>query len=254
MGKVISIVNQKGGVGKTTTAINLSAALALNDKKALLIDFDPQSNTTSGLGIDYKKIQKSIYHVLLGEVPGKEIILKTDIDNLFLIPSNIDLTAAEIELLRENEKEYKFKKAIEELKKEYDYILVDCPPSLGMLTINALTASQSVMIPIQCEYYALEGIADLMTTIKLTKRGINPELEVQGIVLTMFDSRTNFSEQVAAEVEKFFGNAVYKTRIPRNIRTAEAPSHGVPVIRYDRLSKGSRAYLHLAVEFLKREE
>jgi len=253
MGKVISIVNQKGGVGKTTTAINLSAALALNDKKALLIDFDPQSNTTSGLGIDYKKIQKSIYHVLLGEVPGKEIILKTDIDNLFLIPSNIDLTAAEIELLRENEKEYKFKKAIEELKKEYDYILVDCPPSLGMLTINALTASQSVMIPIQCEYYALEGLAQLLKTVELVKKNFNYHLSIEGIILTMFDTRLKISHQVVEEVKKYFSNYVYDTIIHRNIRLAEAPSFGKPIILYDLTSKGSKNYLNLAKEVISNE-
>lgn len=251
MAKVIAVANQKGGVGKTTTCVNLCAALAKRGRRVLLVDCDPQGNSTSGMGVS-KDAMPNVYDVLVRGENAVDCTIKTEYG--FVLPSNKELSGATIELVKAENREFVLKNAILPIKSEYDYIFIDCPPSLEILTVNALAAADSVLIPVQCEYYALEGIADLMTTVKLTKRRVNPELEVQGIVLTMYDSRTNFSEQVAAEVERFFGTAVYKTRIPRNIRTAEAPSHGVPVIKYDRLSKGSRAYLHLAGEFLKREE
>lgn len=251
MAKVIAVANQKGGVGKTTTCVNLCAAITKRGRRVLLVDCDPQGNSTSGMGVS-KDAMPNIYDVLVRGENAADCVTETDYG--FVLPSNKELSGATIELVKAEDREYVLKNALLPIKSAYDYIFIDCPPSLEILTVNALAAADSVLIPVQCEYYALEGIADLMTTIKLTKRRVNPLLEVQGIVLTMYDSRTNFSEQVAAEVEKYFGNSVYKTRIPRNIRTAEAPSHGVPVIRYDRLSRGSRAYLHLASEFLKREE
>jgi chromosome partitioning protein len=251
MAKVIAVVNQKGGVGKTTTCVNLCAALTRRDRRVLLVDCDPQGNSTSGMGVS-KDAMPNIYDVLIRGVSASECVVKTEFGSV--LPSNKELSGATIELVKADDREFVLKNALLPVKSDFDYIFIDCPPSLEILTVNALAAADSVLIPVQCEYYALEGIADLMTTIKLTKRRVNPRLEVQGIILTMYDARTNFSDQVAAEVERFFGTAVYKTRIPRNIRTAEAPSHGVPVIQYDRLSKGSRAYLHLANEFIKREE
>lgn len=251
MAKVIAVANQKGGVGKTTTCVNLCAALTKRGRRVLLVDCDPQGNSTSGMGVT-KDAMPNIYDVLVRGENASDCVIKTTYGSV--LPSNKELSGATIELVKAEDREFVLKKALLPVKTDFDYIFIDCPPSLEILTVNALAAADSVLIPVQCEYYALEGIADLMTTIKLTKRRVNPGLEVQGIVLTMYDSRTNFSDQVADEVEKFFGTAVYKTRIPRNIRTAEAPSHGVPVIQYDRLSKGSRAYLHLANEFIKREE
>lgn len=250
MGKIIAVANQKGGVGKTTTCVNLCAALKKRGRKVLLADCDPQGNSTSGLGVS-KEVMPNIYDMLVRGVDADSCIVKTEFCDV--LPSNKELSGATVELVGMENREYIFKAALEGVREKYDFIFIDCPPSLELLTVNALAAADSVLIPVQCEYYALEGISDLMTTIKLTRKRLNQALEVQGIVLTMYDSRTNFSEQVAAEVEKFFGTSVYKTRIPRNIRTAEAPSHGVPVTKYDRFSKGSRAYLHLADEFINRE-
>lgn len=251
MGKIIAVANQKGGVGKTTTCINLVAALKKRNRKVLLVDCDPQGNSASGMGVS-KDRMPNVYDLLVRGTALAECIEQTPYGDV--LPANRELSGATVELVDMQAREYVLKTALVPARELYDYIFVDCPPSLELLTVNALAAADSVLIPVQCEYYALEGIADLMTTVKLTKRTFNPELEVQGIVLTMYDSRTNFSEQVAAEVEKFFGNSVYKTRIPRAVRIAESPSHGMPVIKYDRMSRGSRAYLHLADELIRREE
>lgn len=251
MGKIIAVANQKGGVGKTTTCINLAAALAKRNRKVLLADCDPQGNSTSGMGVT-KDREPNVYDLLIRGTSLAECVESTPYGDV--LPSNRELSGATVELVDMESREFVLKTALLPAKEKYDYIFIDCPPSLELLTVNALAAADSVLIPVQCEYYALEGIADLMTTIKLTKRSFNPKLEVQGIVLTMYDARTNFSEQVAQEVQNFFGTAVYKTRIPRAVRIAESPSHGQPVIKYDRMSRGSRAYLHLAAEFLKREE
>ena len=251
MGKIIAVANQKGGVGKTTTCINLVAALKKRNRKVLLVDCDPQGNSTSGMGVS-KDRMPNVYDLLVRGTALAECIEQTPYGDV--LPANRELSGATVELVDMQAREYVLKTALIPARELYDYIFVDCPPSLELLTVNALAAADSVLIPVQCEYYALEGIADLMTTVKLTKRTFNPELEVQGIVLTMYDSRTNFSEQVAAEVEKFFGNSVYKTRIPRAVRIAESPSHGMSVIKYDRMSRGSRAYLHLADELIRREE
>ena len=251
MAKTVAIVNQKGGVGKTTTCVNLAAALTALGTRVLVCDFDPQGNATSGFGVD-KNCSPNVYDVLLGEVDAQKAVVTTRWADV--LPSNKSLSGATVELVDMDAREYVLKTALSAARDAYDYIFIDCPPSLELLTVNSLAAADSVLIPVQCEYYALEGITDLMTTIKLTKRSLNPGLEIQGIVLTMYDSRTNFSEQVAAEVTRFFGTSVYKTRIPRAVRIAESPSHGQPVIKYDRMSRGSRAYLHLADEFIKREE
>lgn len=251
MGKIVAIANQKGGVGKTTTCVNLCAALTKRNRRVLLVDCDPQGNSTSGMGVS-KDTMPNIYDLIVSGADASDCIVKTEYGSV--LPANRELSGATVELVDMDNREFILKTALLSSREDFDYIFIDCPPSLEMLTVNALTAADSVLIPVQCEYYALEGIADLMNTIKLTKKSLNPALEVQGIVMTMFDGRTNFSDQVATEVEQFFGSAVYKTRIPRNVRTAEAPSHGKPVVSYDRLSKGSRAYLHLANEFIKREE
>lgn len=254
MGKVIAVFNQKGGVGKTTTNVNLSACIAEKEKKVCVIDIDPQGNTTSGFGIDKNATENTIYDVILEEVNIREAIVHTEYENLDLIPSSVQLAGAEIELTGMNNREIKLKQAIDEIKDDYDYIFIDCPPSLGLLTINSLAAVDSVLIPIQCEYYALEGVSQLMNTIQLIKKNLNPSLEVQGVVLSMFDGRTNLSIQVVDEVKNYFKGKVYTTIIPRNVRLAEAPSFGQPVIYYDVKSKGAEAYTDLAEEFLYLEE
>lgn len=254
MGKSIAIFNQKGGVGKTTTAVNFSAALAEKGKRVLLIDNDPQGNLTSGVGVDKNSLEKSIYHVLINEASIEDVILHTSFERLDILPGSVDLAGAEIELIDFEDREFLLKKQIIKVKDLYDYIIVDCPPSLGLLTINALVAVDSVLIPIQCEYYALEGVSQLVNTFNLVKKSINSNLEIQGVLLSMFDGRTNLSIQVVEEVKKYFKQLVYATIIPRNIRLAEAPSFGLPIIHYDRKSKGAESYLELADEFLDLEE
>ncbi len=253
MAKVISIANQKGGVGKTTTAVNLSACIASKGKKVLLIDIDPQGNATSGLGISAKN-DKSIYNVLVDEIDIKDTIMQTMIKNLKVCPANINLAGAEIELVSMVSRETRLKMAIDTIKEEFDYIFIDCPPSLGLITLNSFTASDSVLVPIQCEYYALEGLGQLINTINLVKKHLNPNIKVEGVVLTMFDSRTNLSSQVGEEVEKYFGNKVFQTIIPRNIRLSEAPSHALPINLYAPDSKGAETYKKLAKELLKINE
>lgn len=253
MGKIISIANQKGGVGKTTTAINLSTVLAKRNKKTLLIDMDPQGNATSGVGIE-KNLEKSTYNVLIEENPIEEAILKTDIKNLDICPSTINLAGAEVELVSMMSREMRLKEKLESVKDNYDYILIDCPPSLGLITLNAFTASNSVLIPVQCEYYALEGLGQLLNTVKLVKKHLNKDLEIEGALLTMFDTRTNLSKQVVDEVKRYFGDKVYKTVIPRNVKLSEAPSYGMPITVYDPRSKGAKCYDKLGKEVIKNNE
>lgn len=252
MGKVIAVANQKGGVGKTTTVVNLGYALAVKGKKVLCIDIDPQSNMTSGFGVNPASLDHTTYTVLIDEEEIENAILKLEQYGLDIVPSSIQLAGAEIELVPMISREYRLKKAIESMKEKYDYILIDCPPSLGLLTINALTAADSVIVPIQCEYYALEGLTQLMNTINLVKKSLNPSLEIEGVVLTMFNARTNLSIQVVDEVKKFFKEKVYRTIIPRNIRLGEAPSYGKPISLYDPTSKGAEAYEDLAEEVIER--
>ena len=250
MGKIIAVVNQKGGVGKTTSAVNLTAALTDAGKRVLLCDFDPQANATSGLGLDKRKVAKSVYDVIIDETPVREVIQSTQYGDI--LPSASDLAGAAVELLSIPEPNYRLKQALDSVKDDYDVILIDCPPSLELLTINGLAASDSILVPVQCEYYALEGLADLMTTLRLIKKRINPTLEIFGVALTMFDGRTNFSTQVAQEVRRHFPGKVFTTVIPRNVRLAEAPSHGLPITVYDRHSRGAKAYREMAAEILKR--
>nr|WP_309100869.1 AAA family ATPase [Fredinandcohnia onubensis] len=250
MGKIISIANQKGGVGKTTTSVNLSACLAYVGKRVLLVDIDPQGNATSGCGIEKANIDQCIYDVLVDDVEAKNVTVPTTVENLYMIPATIQLAGAEIELVPTISREVRLKRALEEVQDQYDYIIIDCPPSLGLLTLNALTASDTVVIPVQCEYYALEGLSQLLNTIRLVQKHLNKELMIDGVLLTMLDARTNLGIQVIEEVKKYFQDKVYKTIIPRNIRLSEAPSHGEPIIIYDPKSRGAEVYLELAKEVI----
>ena len=250
MGKIVSIANQKGGVGKTTTAINLSTVLAKKNKKVLLIDADPQGNATSGFGIG-KEQQFSVYDVLIEDIEVENTLQGTKIKNLDICPSNINLAGAEVQLVAAEEREFRLKNKLDEVKDKYDFIIIDCPPSLGLVTLNAFTASDSVLIPVQCEYYALEGLGQLMNTINLVRNHTNKSLQIEGALLTMYDSRTNLSNQVAKEVMRYFENKVYKNIIPRNVKLSEAPSYGMPITLYDPHSKGAKSYEKLGKEFLK---
>lgn len=253
MSKIIAIANQKGGVGKTTTSVNLGAGMATLGKRVLLVDIDPQGNTTSGVGVNKADVANCIYDILINEVNPQETILETQIEGLHIIPATIQLAGAEIELVSTISRELKLKKALNAIKGNYDYIIIDCPPSLGILTINSLTASDSVIIPIQCEYYALEGLSQLLNTVRLVQKNLNPHLKIEGVLLTMLDARTNLGIQVIEEVKKYFQEKVYKTIIPRNVRLSEAPSHGQSIITYDTRSKGAEVYLELAKEVISYE-
>jgi len=253
MGKIIAICNQKGGTGKTTTAVNLASLLALHGKKILLVDADPQGNATSGLGVNKNVIKKSVYDVFLGRIPIKEILQKSAIVGLDILPSNINLTGAEIELVGAISRETRLKRALASVKEEYDFIFIDSPPSLGLLTLNAFVASDSILIPIQCEFYALEGVSQLLNTIRLIKEGLNSDLTVEGVLLTMADFRTNLTNEVISEIKNYFKEKVYKTIIPRNIKLSEAPSFGKPVALYDKTSIGAKKYEEFAMEFLGRK-
>lgn len=253
MGRTIAIANQKGGVGKTTTAINLSACLAEKGKKVLAVDMDPQGNMTSGLGVDKDSVENTIYNLIIGEAKMEEVLIKDVLENLDIIPTNIDLSGAEIELLDVEEKEYIVRNEIDKIKDNYDFIIIDCPPSLSMLTINAMTTADSVLVPIQCEYYALEGLSQLIHTVELVRDRLNPKLTIEGVVFTMYDARTNLSLQVVENVKDNLKQTIYKTIIPRNIRLAEAPSYGIPINKYDPKSAGAESYLRLADEVIDKE-
>ncbi|MCS6823817.1 MAG: AAA family ATPase [Cytophagaceae bacterium] len=254
MGKIIAIANQKGGVGKTTTAINLAASLAALEYKTLLVDGDPQANSTSGLGLNPKEIETSIYECMVDGVEASKTIIKTNINYLELLPAHIDLAGAEIELVSLEEREVRMQRALKPVKDQYDFIIIDCNPSLGLITVNALTASDSVLIPVQCEYFALEGIAQLMNTIKIVKEGLNPSMEIEGVLLTMYDQRVRLCNMVVEEVRNYFHELVFDTIIPRNIKLSESPSFGLPVIAHDAESKGAISYLNLANEILERNK
>ena len=253
MGKIISVANQKGGVGKTTTTINLSTILAKKGKKVLMIDADPQGNASSGVGFE-KEIELSVYDVLINDTEMQEVVQKTKIKNLDICPSNINLAGAEVELVSVMSREYRLKEKLDEIKNNYDYIIIDCPPSLGLITLNAFTASNSVLIPVQCEYYALEGLGQLINTINLVKKHLNKTIEIEGALLTMYDVRTNLSNQVVKEVKSYFNDNVYKNVIPRNVKLSEAPSYGMPISIYDPRSKGAKSYEKFVKEFLKNNE
>ena len=254
MGRIIAVANQKGGVGKTTTAINLSSCLAALGKKVLAIDMDPQGNMTSGLGLDKNGVEKTVYDLIIGEAKIEEVLCKEALENLDILPTNIDLSAAEIELIGVDNKEFIIRDAVHPIRDAYDYVIIDCPPSLSMLTINAMTTADTVLVPIQCEYYALEGLSQLMHTIELVKERLNPVLEMEGVVFTMYDARTNLSLQVVENVKDNLHQTIYKTIIPRNIRLAEAPSHGLPINLYDPRSSGAESYMLLAEEVIHKGE
>lgn len=254
MGKIIAVANQKGGVGKTTTVVNLSACLAAKGKRVLIVDTDPQGNATSGCGISKKKVERSIYDAMASPSKVVECVLYTNVDNMYIIPSSMDLAGAEIELVKLQEREFVLKKALAPIRDKFDYIFLDCPPSLAMLTLNALCAADSVFIPIQCEYFALEGLSQLTNTLKLVKKSFNPSLDVEGVLLTMYDGRLNLNSQAAEEIKKYFIDKLYSTPIPRNVRLSEAPSHGMPITLYDKYCKGAEAYILVAEEFLRRNK
>lgn len=254
MARTIAIANQKGGVGKTTTTINLSASLAAKGKKVLVIDMDPQGNTTSGFGVDKNELENTIYELILGECSIQECLLKDVIENVSMIPSNVNLAAAEIELIGVDKKEYILKNEVDWIRDQYDFIVIDCPPSLSMLTVNAMTTADTVLVPIQCEYYALEGLSQLIHTVNLVRERLNPTLDIEGILFTMYDARTNLSMQVVENVKSHLNQRIYKTMIPRNIRLAEAPSYGMPIIMYDSKSSGAESYMALADEVIKRKD
>ena len=251
MGRVIAIANQKGGVGKTTTSVNLSACLAFLGKKVLLMDIDPQGNASSGIGVAKGDLETCVYDVLIDDEPAENVVIQSKLDNLHVLPATISLAGAEIELVSTISRELRLKNALEGVRERYDYIIIDCPPSLGLLTINALTAADSVIIPVQCEYYALEGLSQLLSTIRLVQKHLNKNLMIDGVLLTMLDARTNLGLQVIEEVKKYFRDKVYKTVVPRNVRLSEAPSHGEPIITYDAKSRGAEVYLELAREVIK---
>ena len=253
MGKIISVANQKGGVGKTTTTVNLATILAKRGKKTLLIDADPQGNATSGLGVD-KDTGMSLYNILIDDTQMEETFQQTPIKNLILCPSNMDLAGAEVQLVSMMSREQRLKEKLDKIKEYFDYILIDCPPSLGLVTLNAFTASDSVLIPIQCEYFALEGLGQLLNTVDLVRKHLNKQFKIEGALLTMYDMRTNLSNQVVKEVKKYFGEKVYKNVIPRNVRLSEAPSYGLPITEYDPKSKGAKSYVKFAKEFMKKNE
>ncbi|WRS26777.1 ParA family protein [Oscillospiraceae bacterium MB08-C2-2] len=254
MGKIVAIANQKGGVGKTTTAINLAAALGEMGHTVLLIDIDPQGNATSGMGVKKRDILQSTYNLLIGDATVEETLVRTEFKNVDLLPSNINLAGVEIELVELDQRVFRLRQAIAPVKEQYEYIFIDCPPSLGLITLNALCASSGILVPIQCEYYALEGLSQLMATVRQVRRMYNEDLELEGVILTMFDSRLNLTLQVVAEVKKYFPGKVYKSVIPRNVRLAEAPSYGQPILYYERSSKGTQAYNDLAAEFLTNQK
>lgn len=250
MSKIIALANQKGGVGKTTSSVNLSSSLAFLGKKVLLVDIDPQGNASSGVGVNKGEVENCIYNVLVDDVELKDVLLHAELDNLDVIPATIQLAGAEVELVPAISREIRLKKAINTVKDNYDYIIIDCPPSLGLLTLNALTAADSVLIPVQCEYYALEGLSQLLNTVRIVQKHLNEDLQIEGVLLTMLDARTNLGIQVIEEVKKYFQNKVFQTIIPRNVRLSEAPSHGKPIILYDAKSKGAEVYLELAKEVI----